>query len=162
MQSLEQTLAEHTVALRELTAAIIANTAKMTELTGTAAPANVVPITKPAKVKPAAKETPAPVVEETPEPEKEAPVEEVEVVTEPDAPVESAKETAEADDAYLSWDEPTLRLASQEYFKLKLVAPDSKAFKDAFTAELAANGVEKAAKLTFEQLQSFYSKALTW
>lgn len=149
---LEQTIAEHTEALKALTAAIVANTETMRSLT----PTNVVPITpaaaapapaKPGKVKPVAKEPEAP-AEETPAPPTE------------ETPAEEP--AAEASTEHLEWDEPKLRLAIQEHAKTRLIAPNSAPFKEAFTAELARLGVEKAAKLPADALASFYGTMLTW
>ena len=55
-----------------------------------------------------------------------------------------------------------LRKAVQEYAKSKLIAADSAEFKTAFAAELASLGIEKAARLSDDQLAPFFAKMKTW
>jgi hypothetical protein len=55
-----------------------------------------------------------------------------------------------------------LRKAVQEYAKSKLIAADSAEFKAAFAAELASLGIEKAARLSDDQLAPFFAKMKSW
>ena len=148
--------------LSELVAAIKENTETMRSFT--VAPANVVPITAPAPAP-----APAPAAEEK-KVKKEKPASEkeekpAEVAPEPEkeetpAPEPEVEEPAAEDPS--TWDDATLKLAINEYCKSRIIAPDSAPFKEAFGAELARLGVDKAAKLSPEQRLGFYQKALTW
>lgn len=135
---IEALIAELTASIKENTAAlrdVLANAGSPTWSTSDPAPA---PRGKPKSVTMAYYPEPTPAVTE-PEPEPTPAVTEPEPQTPQD-----------------------LRKAVQEYAKSKLIAADSAEFKAAFAAELASLGIEKAARLSDDQLAPFFAKMKSW
>lgn len=139
--------------IAELTASIKDNTAALRDVLANAGSPTAAAPAAPKKEKAKLAVVPDPVAAPDPvvinsvvEPEPEP----TPVVTEPE-PQEAA--TPEPQD---------LRKAVQEYAKSKLIAADSAEFKTAFAAELASLGIEKAARLSDDQLAPFFAKMKTW
>ena len=127
--------------IAELTASIKDNTAALRDVLANAGSPTAAAPAAPKKEKAKLDVVPDPVVINSavvePEPEPTP------VVTEPEPPQD-------------------LRKAVQEYAKSKLIAADSAEFKTAFAAELASLGIEKAARLSDDQLAPFLAKMKTW